>query len=135
MLSDAQWKRIEPLCADQEGDVGRTGDDNRRFVEAVLWLRTDGGTMARPAAAFWQVEHDVPAVEDESELRDRPIDARSSRPRRERAEDEFATAYLMSSKWAAKYLEHGGKRHFCSLVDKYRATPMALRLMELDLIN
>ena len=42
MLSDAQWKRIEPLCAGKEGDVGRTGDDNRRFVEAVLWIGRTG---------------------------------------------------------------------------------------------
>ena len=42
MLSDAQWKRIEPLCAGKEGDVGRTGDDNRRFVEGVLWIGRTG---------------------------------------------------------------------------------------------
>ena len=42
MLSDAQWERIEPLRAGKEGDVGRTGDDNRRFVEAVLWIGRTG---------------------------------------------------------------------------------------------
>ena len=42
MLSDAQWARIEPLCAGKEGDRGRTGEDNRRFVEAVLWMLRTG---------------------------------------------------------------------------------------------
>ena len=42
MLSDAQWARIEPLCAGREGDRGRTGEDNRRFVEGVLWIGRTG---------------------------------------------------------------------------------------------
>ena len=42
MLSDAQWARMEPLCAGKEGDRGRTGEDNRRFVEAVLWIGRTG---------------------------------------------------------------------------------------------
>ena len=37
-LSDAQWARIEPLAAGKKGDRGRTGADNRLFVDAVLWL-------------------------------------------------------------------------------------------------
>ena len=42
MLSDAQWARMEPLCAGKEGDRGRTGEDNRRFVEGVLWIGRTG---------------------------------------------------------------------------------------------
>jgi putative transposase len=37
-LSDAQWARIEPLVPGKTGDRGRTGADNRLFVDAVLWL-------------------------------------------------------------------------------------------------
>ena len=37
-LTDAQWQRIEPLIAGKEGDKGRHGEDNRLFVDAVLWL-------------------------------------------------------------------------------------------------
>ena len=37
-LSDAQWARIEPLVPGKKGDRGRTGTDNRLFVDAVLWL-------------------------------------------------------------------------------------------------
>jgi transposase len=37
-LTDAQWRRIEPLILGKEGDKGRHGEDNRLFVDAVLWL-------------------------------------------------------------------------------------------------
>jgi transposase len=38
VLNDAQWQRIAPLLPGKEGDPGRSGEDNRRFVEAVLWI-------------------------------------------------------------------------------------------------
>jgi hypothetical protein len=37
-LTDAQWARIEPLLSGNKGDRGRSGTDNRLFVDAVLWL-------------------------------------------------------------------------------------------------
>ena len=37
-LTDAQWQRIEPLVPGKKGDRGRHGEDNRLFVDAVLWL-------------------------------------------------------------------------------------------------
>jgi len=39
MLSDRQWERIVPGKA---GDPGRSGRDNRLFVEAVLWIARTG---------------------------------------------------------------------------------------------
>ena len=42
MLSDAQWDRIEPLLPGKAGDPGRSGTDNRLFLEAVLWLVRTG---------------------------------------------------------------------------------------------
>jgi transposase len=41
-LSDEQWARIEPLLPGRKGDPGRSGDDNRRFVDAVLWIAKTG---------------------------------------------------------------------------------------------
>lgn len=41
-LTDDQWRRIEHLLAGKAGDPGRTGEDNRRFVEAVLWIARVG---------------------------------------------------------------------------------------------
>jgi transposase len=37
-LSNEQWRRIELLIPGKEGDRGRHGEDNRLFVDAVLWL-------------------------------------------------------------------------------------------------
>lgn len=42
MLNDAQWARIESMLPGKEGDAGRHGEDNRRFVEAVLWIARTG---------------------------------------------------------------------------------------------
>jgi transposase len=38
ILTEAQWRRIAPLLSGKEGDRGRHGENNRLFVEAVLWL-------------------------------------------------------------------------------------------------
>ena len=49
-LTDAQWRRVEGFVPGKAGDPGRTGADNRRFVNAVLWVLRSG--------AHW---HDLPA--------------------------------------------------------------------------
>lgn len=41
-LTDAQWRRIEHLVSGKEGDRGRSGEDNRLFVDAVLWIARAG---------------------------------------------------------------------------------------------
>ena len=38
VLRDDQWERIAPLVPGKVGDPGRSGANNRRFVEAVLWI-------------------------------------------------------------------------------------------------
>lgn len=50
VLSDAQWERIAPLLPGKPGDPGRSGEDNRRFVEAILWIARTG--------APWRDLHD-----------------------------------------------------------------------------
>ncbi len=42
VLSDAQWARVAPLLPGKVGDPGRSGADNRRFLEAVLWIVRTG---------------------------------------------------------------------------------------------
>lgn len=42
MLRDDQWKRIEPLLQGKAGDRGRSGANNRQFIEAVLWVARTG---------------------------------------------------------------------------------------------
>jgi putative transposase len=41
-LTDNQWKRLEPHLSGKNGDVGRPCDDNRRFINAVLWITRSG---------------------------------------------------------------------------------------------
>ena len=48
-LSAKQWRRIADLLPGKVGDPGRSGDDNRRFVNGVLWVLRSG--------ARW---HDLP---------------------------------------------------------------------------
>ena len=49
-LSEAQWRRFADLLPGKAGDPGRTGADNRLFVNGVLWVLRSG--------AHW---HDLPA--------------------------------------------------------------------------
>jgi transposase len=42
VLTDAQWAKMEPHCLGKPMDPGRSGSDNRRFVEAVLWIARTG---------------------------------------------------------------------------------------------
>ena len=45
-LSEAQWARIAPMLPGKVGDSGRSGVDNRLFVNGVLWVLRSG--------AHWQ---------------------------------------------------------------------------------
>jgi putative transposase len=45
-LSEAQWARIAPMLPGKVGDPGRSGVDNRLFVNGVLWVLRSG--------AYWQ---------------------------------------------------------------------------------
>jgi transposase len=48
-LSDSQWERVKDLLPGKVGDPGRSGRDNRQFVDGVLWVLRSG--------AHW---HDLP---------------------------------------------------------------------------
>ena len=41
-ITDEQWSRIEHLLPGKEGDPGRTAQDNRLFINAVLWIARTG---------------------------------------------------------------------------------------------
>mgnify|MGYP002384046928 CR=1 FL=1 len=41
-LSDRQWAKIAPLLPGKAGDPGRTGADNRLFVNGYLWVLRSG---------------------------------------------------------------------------------------------
>jgi transposase len=42
VLTDAQWERVAPLLPGKKGDPGRSGDDNRRSLEGILWIVRTG---------------------------------------------------------------------------------------------
>src|ERR1700756_4137827 len=52
VLTDAQWARMEPHCLGKPGEPGRSGRDNRRFVEAVLWIVRTGAPWRDLPAGF-----------------------------------------------------------------------------------
>ena len=52
VLNDAQWARVAPLLPGKVGDPGRSGADNRRFLEAVLWIVRTGAPWRDLHSAF-----------------------------------------------------------------------------------
>src|SRR3546814_10199796 len=56
VLTDAQWAKMEPHCLGKPTDPGRSGSDNRRFVEAVLWIARTGSPW-RDLPGFRSEEH------------------------------------------------------------------------------
>ena len=52
LLNDAQWERLAPLLSGKEGDPGRSGANNRLFIEAVLWIVRVGAPWRDLPVAF-----------------------------------------------------------------------------------
>ena len=42
VLTNAQWAKMEPRCLGKPTDPGRSGSNNRQFLEAVLWIARTG---------------------------------------------------------------------------------------------
>lgn len=59
-LTGRQWAIIKPLVPGKKGDRGRTGADNRLFVDAILWLARGAATPWRdlpPELGNWRSVH------------------------------------------------------------------------------
>lgn len=52
VLTDAQWAKMEPLCLGTVTDRGRSGKDDRLFIEAVLWIARTGSPWRDLPASF-----------------------------------------------------------------------------------
>ena len=52
MLRDDQWERIEQHLPGKASDRGVTAKDNRRFIEAVLWIMRTGSPWRDLPAEF-----------------------------------------------------------------------------------
>jgi transposase len=42
VMTEARWAKMEPHCLGKPSDPGRSGANNRLFVEAVLWIARTG---------------------------------------------------------------------------------------------
>jgi transposase len=51
-LNDAQWARVAGLIPGKPGDRGRSGTNNRLFIEAVLWIARTGAPWRDLPAMF-----------------------------------------------------------------------------------
>ena len=60
-LSEGQWDRVKDLLPGKAGDPGRSGRDNRQFVNGVLWVLRSG--------ARW---HDLPERDGKGKS-DKPV--------------------------------------------------------------
>ncbi|UES60021.1 IS5 family transposase (plasmid) [Roseibium aggregatum] len=52
VLTDAQWAKIEPHCLGKPTAPGRSGRNNRLFIEAVLWIVRTGSPWRDLPAMF-----------------------------------------------------------------------------------
>jgi transposase len=41
-LRDDQWEKIKDALPGKKGNPGRTAEDNRKFIEAVMWIAKTG---------------------------------------------------------------------------------------------
>ena len=51
-ISDRAWAALAPHLAGKAGDVGRTGADNRLFLNAVFWVARHGCAWRTLPARF-----------------------------------------------------------------------------------
>lgn len=61
-MSDADLRRVEHLLPGRPGQRGGGARDNRRFLDAVLWVARTGDCLDRPAGAAGQGDQPVAAV-------------------------------------------------------------------------
>jgi transposase len=52
LLKNEQWERIKHMLPGKAGDPGRRAEDNRNFVEAVLWIARTGSPWRDLPPAF-----------------------------------------------------------------------------------
>ncbi len=55
-LSDVQWNAIKDLIPGKKSDPGRTGRNNRLFINAVLFVLKTGIPLGRSAWSIWKIQ-------------------------------------------------------------------------------
>ena len=58
-LTDAQWKVIQPMLPGKRRDPGRSGRDNRRSLEGIVWVLRTGAPWrdVPPQFGKWNTLH------------------------------------------------------------------------------
>jgi transposase len=58
-LTDGQWRHIADFLPGKASDPGRTGNDNRLFVNAVLWILRSGARWSDLPERYgkWKTVH------------------------------------------------------------------------------
>ena len=58
-LREEQWERIKDSLPGKIGDPGRSGIDNRRFVEGVIWIGRNGSRWRSLPSEYgnWSAVH------------------------------------------------------------------------------
>lgn len=82
VLTDAQWAKMEPQCLGKPTDPGRSGKNNRLFIEAVLWIVRIGSPWRDLPASFGNWSTAFPRFRDwrETDVFKRIFDALSQEP-------------------------------------------------------
>lgn len=62
-LSEAQWARISALLPGKAGDPGRTGVDNRLFVNGCLWVLRSGAHWCDLPDRYGKMEDGTPSLQ------------------------------------------------------------------------
>jgi transposase len=59
ILNDSQWNKIKDILPGKQSDPGRTGADNRCFVEAIMWVGRNGARWRALPAQYgnWNSVH------------------------------------------------------------------------------
>jgi transposase len=100
VLTDAQSAKMAPHCLGKPGDPGRSGSDNRRFVEAVLRIAPTGSPWRDLPAGFGKWNPVLKSFRDwvKADVFQRVSDAVS---------DEPAMGYAMVDATTVKVHRHG----------------------------
>lgn len=51
-LRDDQWKKIKDLLPGRKADPGRTARNNRKFIDAILWIARTGAHWRELPGSF-----------------------------------------------------------------------------------
>src|SRR3546814_1883564 len=118
VLTDAQWAKMEPHCLGKPTDPGRSGRDNRLFVEAVLWVVRTGSPWRDLPGAFGNWNTVFKRYRDwvKADVFIRIFEACSEEPRSEEHTSELQSlmriSYAVFCLKKKKYYNHANdKRH------------------------